>query len=77
MVKTDAKTTSIRRNLHDAGCNTMIAEKFMELHGEGKTGEQVRLLKIHRAALLKKVRDNQRKIDCLDYLIFTMTHEAK
>jgi len=76
-VKTDAKKSAIRRNLADAGCNAVIADKFMELLGEGKKGEQLRLLKTHRAALLKKVRDNQKRIDCLDYLIFTMTQEAK
>lgn len=76
-MKNDAKPSGIRRNLSDAGCNAALSEKFMELHGEGKTGEQLRLLKTHRATLLKKVRDNQKRIDCLDYLIFTMTREAK
>lgn len=72
-VKADAKTSGIRRNLSDAGCNAVVAKKFMELHDAGKPEEQLRLLKTHRVALLKKVRDNQKRIDCLDYLIFTMT----
>lgn len=76
-MRNDAKTSGIRRNLSDAGCNSAISGKFMELHDEGKTAEQLRLLKTHRAALLKKIRDNQKKIDCLDYLIFTMTREPK
>lgn len=76
-MKTDAKTSGIRRNLSDAGCNAVIAEKFMELHDGGKKAEQLRLLKAHRVTLLKKVRDNQKRIDCLDYLIFTMTQEMK
>lgn len=76
-MKADAKTSGIRRNLSDAGCNTEITEKFMKLHDAGKPEEQLRLLKTHRAGLLKKVRDNQKRIDCLDYLIFTMTQETK
>lgn len=73
----NVKTSDIRRNLIDAGCNMVVADKFMKLHDEGKTGEQLRLLKTHRATLLKKVRDNQKRIDCLDYLVFTMTRESK
>lgn len=73
----DAKMSGIRRNLSDAGCNAATADKFMELHDEGKTGEQLHLLKTHRATLLKKVRDNQKRIDCLDYLIFTMTQGSE
>lgn len=76
-MKTDVKASSIRRNLIDAGCNAATADKFMELHDDGKTEEQLRLLKSHRAALLKKVRNNQKRIDCLDYLIFTMTQNIK
>ena len=76
-MKTDANSSGIRRNLSDAGCNAATADKFMALHDEGKTGEQIRLLKTHRAALLKKVRDNQKRIDCLDYLIFTMAQKSK
>ncbi len=76
-VERDAKTAGIRRNLVDAGCQPDVADKFLEYFREGKTDEQVRLLKCHRNALLKIVRDNQKRIDCLDYIIFSITRATK
>lgn len=76
-MEADENNAGIRRNLTDAGCNANIADKFMTLRNEGKTEDQLRLLKTHRATLLKKVHDNQKRIDCLDYLLFTMTRDKK
>ncbi|MCD8352153.1 MAG: hypothetical protein LUC93_16230 [Planctomycetaceae bacterium] len=76
-MKRSENTAGLRRNLIDAGCNAAAADTFMNLQVEGKTQDQLRLLKAHRAALLKKLRANQKKIDCLDYLLFTMTQETK
>ncbi|MCC8166822.1 MAG: hypothetical protein LIQ31_11890 [Planctomycetes bacterium] len=69
----DAKKKSLRRNLCDAGCDAALADKFMKFHEEGEIEEQLRLLKTHRAALLKTIHEHQKKIDCLDYLVFSLT----
>lgn len=62
----------VLRNLKDAGCDTLTVEKFLQLKEARKTKEQLRLLSCHRNSLLQKVHENQKKIDCLDFLIFSM-----
>jgi hypothetical protein len=59
-------------NLKEAGCDSLMIERFLELQNEGKTKEQLRLLSCQRTSLLDKVHENQKKIDCLDLLIFNM-----
>lgn len=68
----NANMRHLSGNLRDAGCTLPMVDKFLRLHEEGNSEGQLRLLRAHRAALLKKVHDNQKRIDCLDYLIFTM-----
>ena len=58
------------QNLKDAGCDSSTIDVFFKL-GDVKSQECVlKLLSKHKAALLKDLHDNQRKIDCLDHLIF-------
>lgn len=66
---------AVLRNLKDAGCDADTVEQFVKL---GKTGEksgQLRLLERHRRALLEMVHENEKQIDCLDYLLFQMKKE--
>lgn len=65
------------RNLKDAGCDTLVIEKFLELQSEGKTKEQLSLLSCQRAFLLQKLHENQKRIDCLDFLTFNMKKKTK
>jgi DNA-binding transcriptional MerR regulator len=60
------------RNLKDAGCDCFMIEKFLQLKDKGKTREQLHLLSCQRTSLLQKVHENQKRIDCLDFLIFNM-----
>lgn len=63
---------AVIRNLNDAGCDPQTKEKFLELHSSGKTEEELHLLQRHRRALLGKIHENQKHIDCLDFLIFKL-----
>ena len=67
--------TRLLRNLKDAGCDEAMIQKYLQLQKEGKRQEQFRLLSLHRASLLDQVHVSQNRIDCLDYLIYTMKHE--
>lgn len=60
----------LRRNLKDAGFGPKGTEEFLRLNGN--VWEQLVLLVRQRLALLKKVHDNQSRIDCLDHLINQM-----
>ena len=61
--------SAMLQNLNDAGCNAETIQKCIELQSEGKTREQLRLLAQQRRNLLHVIHDNQKRIDCLDYLI--------
>lgn len=64
--------TRLLRNLKDAGCDEAMIQKYLQLQKEGKRQEQFRLLSLHRASLLDQLHVSQNRIDCLDYLIYTM-----
>lgn len=64
--------TRLLRNLKDAGCSEDMIQKYLELQKEGRQQEQLRLLALHRALLLDQVHISQNRIDCLDYLIYTI-----
>ncbi|HIQ98102.1 MAG TPA: hypothetical protein IAB23_00210 [Candidatus Scybalocola faecavium] len=63
------------QNLKDAGCGCKCVEKFLSLGEEGKTGEQMKLLASHRRQLLDRVHAEEKRIDCLDYLVYQMQKE--
>lgn len=68
-------TNALLCNLKDAGCDETTIKKFLRLQKEGRRQEQYRLLSLHRVSLLEQLHVSQRKIDCLDYLIYTMKKE--
>lgn len=65
----------IRRNLSDAGCSASQIVQFLELEEQRKRQEQYQLLSRQRALLLKELHQDQYRIDCLDYMVFTMQKE--
>ncbi len=67
----------LRENLEDAGCGEELTRRFMALVEQGKTREARALLAGHRKALLECCHAEQRKIDCLDYLVYRMEKEEK
>lgn len=68
---------SVIQNLEDAGCDPEMVAQFMELGMAGKRQNQLKLLEQHRKCLLEKIHMNEKRIDCLDYLVFQMNKEKK
>ena len=67
----------LRENLKDAGCDQdMICHCEILAQGE-KKAELMRALSLHRKALLDAVHENERRIDCLDYLIYQFEKQSK
>lgn len=64
--------STLYQNLVDAGCERETAEQCMALEKAGKRAELLRILSRHRAALLDAVHENQKRIDCLDFLVYQM-----
>lgn len=63
---------NIIQNLQDAGCDSTVIKKFIEcLENEGLE-KQLLFLKCQRYGLLDDLHKAQKKIDCLDYLIYML-----
>ncbi len=63
-------TKQIIENLEDAGCDTALTEQFEALWAKGDQKGQIRLLTGYRRLLLDEIHAGQKKLDCLDYLIY-------
>ena len=61
---------AVIQNLKDAGCGGDCVEQFLSLEEEGKTQEQLELLSVQRRQLLDRVHEEERRITCLDYLVY-------
>ncbi|MCM1335754.1 MAG: hypothetical protein NC084_13195 [Bacteroides sp.] len=66
---------SIIQNLKDSGCGEEIIEAFVEDLRREKYSEGLRLLAAHRRTLLEELHKEQKRIDCLDYLVYKMKKE--
>ena len=65
------------QNLKDAGCDDELIDSFASATEEGQKKTGLSLLSKHRAALLDNVRTNQKRIDCLDYLIYQINKKQQ
>lgn len=70
-----SEEAKLLRNLKDAGFDEDTIQRFLELKKDGRIGEQRRLLSLQRASLLDQVHVSQHRMDCLDYLIYSMKKE--
>lgn len=66
---------AVFENLVDAGCDAKLIERFLTLYEEGRKKEQMRLLTLHRKDLLAQMHDAQKRLDCLDFLLYKMRKE--
>lgn len=66
---------TVLQNLKDAGCNDEMVEKFMALQDSDDEEQQIQLLSGHRKYLLEKLHRDEKRIDCLDYLIYQMQNK--
>lgn len=57
-------------NLIDANCSEELSKRCYELFEHGQTAQMLILLREHRKGLLNQIHEQQKALDCLDYLIF-------
>ncbi len=69
----DSSQETVIRSLQDAGCDKDTIEKFIDCIRKGNRENQLRLLSEQRSLLLDRVHEEERKIDCLDYLIYRLS----
>ena len=67
----------LRENLKDAGCDLDMICRCEVLAQGKKRAELMLILSQHRRTLLDAVHENERRIDCLDYLIYRMEKQEK
>lgn len=60
------------QNLKDAGCSEKVIADFLEDIAQERLPEGLRLLQNHRRTLLDGIHREQKRIDCLDYLVFML-----
>lgn len=66
---------TIVQNLIDAGCGQELITEFMEDFRKENISKDLKLLAAHRRSLLDNLHKEQKRIDCLDYLVYKMTKE--
>ena len=75
MTERAGQEQAVVTNLEDAGCDSELIEKFMDLLKTGRKEAGLSLLAKHRRFLLDCYHADQKRIDCLDYLIYKMNHD--
>ncbi len=60
----------LRQNLLDAGCGSDTVQRCMDLAKRRECAELLCLLLRHRRELLDTIHQSEKRIDCLDYLIY-------
>jgi len=69
---------AVIQNLKDAGCAQEIIDCCIACMEQGKKNELLKRLEEHRTGLLHKVHEEEKHIDCLDYLVYQiMRFESK
>lgn len=68
---------SIHENLIDAGCDTQTTEQCMALVKEGRNSAILPILLQHRKDLLETVHTGQKRIDCLDFLVYKIKNQTQ
>lgn len=60
---------SLRKNLIDADCDLDLINEVLLDYKDENLDQMMKRLKEYRFTLLERVRFQQKKLDCLDYLI--------
>lgn len=69
------KEEAIIQNLKDCGYGAETIEAFVEDIRKEKYSEGLKLLAAHRRTLLDDLHNEQKRIDCLDCLVYKMEKE--
>ena len=72
MTERTKRKQDVGTNLVDAGCDNELIEQFMDLLKTGRKEARLSLLTKHRRYLLDCYHADQKRIDCLDYLLYQM-----
>ncbi len=67
---------AVVQNLQDAGCTPELIACCLACMEQGQTQELLKRLEAHRTDLLHKVHAEERRIDCLDYLVYQISRCA-
>lgn len=70
------RNKEIEQNLIDAGCTPSVIEKFFSYMEKNEKENQMILLEEQRRKLLDDVHDGEKKIFCLDYLMYQMQKQS-
>ncbi len=75
----DANDESRRfyQNLVDIGFGEEMISRCVLLREQGRERELMRALQIGRRELLNHIHAEQKKLDCLDYLVYQLSKENK
>lgn len=61
----------VLQNLKDAGCSDQFIDEFFRLIKQNESKKSIiKSLYKYKEVLLKSLHDYQKKIDCLDFLIY-------
>ena len=60
---------AVKCNLLDAGCSDKSAAFVDQLIKAGRLSDALHEMKVIRCDLMETLHQNQRRVDCLDYLI--------
>lgn len=69
MMNSESKEEVVQ-NLKDAGCNPKTIADFLLYFDRAQKEKQLALLAVHRKELLSRVHKEEKRICCLDYLIY-------
>ena len=67
---------SVIQNLEDAGCGIEMIQDFMGWFDKGQQAKQLELLEHQREYLLGRVHRDERRISCLDYLVYQIQGQS-
>lgn len=63
--------------LKEIGCSPEMITTYFEYEKQKESCKQIQLLKVYRCTLLKKLHEDQKQIDDLDYLLYSMKEKCK
>lgn len=63
---------TILQNLRDAGCCEAFIQRFLCSWEEDPVEAQLQLLSCQRSELLCSIHEEQKKLECLDYLRYQL-----
>lgn len=69
MARASDKQALLYENLCDAGCGAQMIEECVSMAGNHQQEELLQVLAGQRAELMDAIHTNQKRVDCLDFLV--------